>query len=298
MRRAVGPVGAGWPLRITLLAAVYGASWLAVAGVPVELLASEAEWSYGLVGWFALALLMDRSPLAAAVFLSAHASVDVLRLLWYDQDPVRGSVVTVLVLTEQLTVVAAVRVLRRIADRARETAAATARGRTAEEIAERLQADRRARYADLADTTGPLLARIATGHPVDAETRRRCLVEAARMRRLFAEDDEAADPLLHELRGCADLLDRRGVTVYIGTCGDGPTVPADVRRALTDPIMRTMIAARGRARVTVLGSPEEVTVSVVADADPGEVAERPAAGVRVTRFDDDGQVWVEATWRP
>ena len=39
------------------------------------------------------------------------------------------------------------------------------------------------------------------------------------MRRLFAETDMVTNPLLHELRHCADIADRKGVVVELDARG-------------------------------------------------------------------------------
>ena len=169
------------------------------------------------------------------------------------------------------------------------------RQRTADAVAERLHRDRRQRYAGL--DTVPLLAGLAAGvlDPTDEQVRTRCAVEAGRLRRLFAERDEAPDPLLHELRSCVDTAERRGLTVYLGTRGARPEPPLRVRRALTEPLLTVLATARSQARITLIGSPATVTVSVVAD---GDVPCPPAGNgeVTVTHLEEDGRHWVEATW--
>jgi hypothetical protein len=162
-------------------------------------------------------------------------------------------------------------------------------------VAEHLHRDRRERYAGL--DTVPLLTGLAAGvlDAADERVRTRCAVEAGRMRRLFAEQDEVPDPLLHELRACVDAAERRGVTVYLGSCGRRPDVPLRVRRALTEPVLAVLATARSYTRVTVVGSPVSVTVHAVADGDGPEL---PRSGeVTVSTLAMAGRHWVEATWR-
>lgn len=58
----------------------------------------------------------------------------------------------------------------------------------------------------------PLLVGLGHGvlSPHDEEVRLRCGVEGTRMRRLFAEGDAVADPLLNELRACVEVAEHQG----------------------------------------------------------------------------------------
>lgn len=313
--------GLGKP-RWILLAAVFTASVLATTGIPAAELMSEAEWSYGVIGWFVLLVLADHSAAATVASLAAHTAGSFAQLILVGQHHEVADlvVVTAVVLGCELPVLAAAMASRRLTATAAAAAERAERVRTAEAIAEHLHADRRSRYADLATTAVPLLTDLTTGSAdlADPGVRAAYAVAAARLRRLFAEHDEVDDPLLHELRACLDLAERKGVSVYLGACGDYPTPPLPVRRALTEPALRTLATAATEARVTVLGSPTGVTVSVLADACPAEgndpepaaVNERAAndsavndsaandSTVTVTRLVDGSRVWMEATWRP
>lgn len=291
-------------LRWVLVAAVFAASVLATTGIPAAELMSEAEWSYGVIGWFGLLLLVDHSALATAVFLGVHTVGSFAQLVVAGQGAQAADlvVVTAVVLGCELPVLAAAMALRGLAARTAAAAGRVERMRTAEAIAEQLHTDGRSRYADLVTSTVPLLTDLKSGAAdlSDERVRTTYAVAAARMRRLFAEHDEVVDPLLHELRACLDLAERNGVEVYLGTCGRHPTPPLAVRRALTEPVLRALAAAGTRARVTVLGSPSGVTVSVVADArDAAGPEAEPTGGdgVTVTRLVDGPEVWVEATWQ-
>ncbi|AVT39181.1 hypothetical protein C6W10_25140 [Plantactinospora sp. BB1] len=317
--------------RWVLLAAVVGASALAVTGISADALMSEQEWSFGVIGWFGLLLLVDHGVTATATFLGAHtvASFAQLALVGQAHEIADLVVVAAIVLGCQLPVLAGAATLRGLVATASAASADAARVRTAEAIAAHLHADRRARYADLATTCVPLLTELSTGSADlrDERVRRRYAVAAARLRRLFAEHDEVVDPLLHELRACLDLADRTGVAVYLGTCGEWPTPPLAARRALTEPALRIVGTATSEVRVTLLGSPGGVTVSVVADpgiadsgidepagGDPAAATASPAGtagpagtdsmddtdgtdGVTVTRLVDGSRVWVEARWQ-
>lgn len=104
-------------------------------------------------------------------------------------------------------------------------------------------------------------------------------MEASRLRRLFAETDDVPDPLVHELRACTDIADRRGVLVDLQVRGRLPELDRGTRRSLTERPLVALAGAERHARVTVVARHDEVAVSVVADT--GDTA--------------DG--WVEERWR-
>jgi hypothetical protein len=131
----------------------------------------------------------------------------------------------------QLTLLLAARALAATAQRAAAVAEAESAVRRRRQVAERLHADRRQRYRTVRDAVAPLLAGLADGtlDPADREVRHRCAVEAGRLRRLFAETDDVADPLLHELRACSYIADQRGGGR--GPAADRPAAGAGPGRA-------------------------------------------------------------------
>ncbi|GLZ30370.1 hypothetical protein Lesp02_25590 [Lentzea sp. NBRC 105346] len=278
--------------RWLLLAATVVASVLAVTGVHTEQVMSESEWSYGLIGWFGLLLLLDKSTRGTFVFLGAHVALSLTYVAATGNDVAGFVVVTTVVLGYQVPFVVATMILRKLAADVAASAARDEQVRTTEAIADQLHADRKARYAALAHTAVPLLENLGKEPPEKAKY----AVEAARMRRLFAEHDDVPDPLVHELRACVELAERRGVVVSLDTCGDHPIPPVEIRRALTNEAMRVLATAEDSARVTVLGTPDTVTVSVVArkSVPVQRIEEGP---VTVTCIEDGGRIWVEAVWR-
>src|SRR5207244_3185595 len=124
--------------------------------------------------------------------------------------------------------------------------------------------DRGRRYREVATTAGPLLSGLADGtlDPANPDVVRRCAIEAARMRRLFADSDDRGDRLLHEVRACVDLAERRGVAVDVISDGSWPELPREVRHALTDGPMQVLSTLRPdaqTARVAVVGTPDAVS---------------------------------------
>jgi hypothetical protein len=284
-----------WNLAATLVVAAV----LALAGIPPAYLVESAEWSFGVICWAGLLLLLDHGFFAVMAFLAGHVLFRLgLLAVTGEADPasVAGAAIfTVEFLAYLVGITLAATLLRRMASTVTASARGTERLRTAEAVAGRLHRDRQERYAGL--DTVPLLTGLAAGvlDPADERVRARCAVEAGRMRRLFAEQDDVPDPLLHELRACVDTAERRGVTIYLGSCGARPEVPIGVRRALAEPVLAVLATARSCARVTVIGSPTSVTVNAVADGAPPEL---PVDGqVAVSRLELDGRQWVEATWR-
>jgi hypothetical protein len=128
--------------------------------------------------------------------------------------------------------------------------------------------------------------------------RRRCAIEAARLRRLFAESDDVPDPLIHELRACADIAERRGVVVDIETAGVIPALPPSARRTMSEAVIAVLTAARDYARITVTAEERSVAVGLLTrtSAEPGPFT--PGDCVRISQQRDDDTLWMEARWQP
>jgi hypothetical protein len=103
---------------------------------------------------------------------------------------------------------------------------------------------------------------------------------------------------LHELRHCIDVADRKGVVVELDARGEWPEPPVSVRRDLTEVVLIALATAVSRARVTVMGSADLVSVSVVADCGEVDVPSPAAPGVQVEALTNDDTVWMEARWQP
>jgi hypothetical protein len=203
----------------------------------------------------------------------------------------------------QVALSVAVRTLHVPAQQAEEAATREADATARQAVADRIRSARQDRWLDLRTTAEPLLSGLAAGtaDPADVAVQRACAVEAARLRRLFAEGDDAPDPLVHELHACADVAQRRGVAVDIETAAqlpgtELPAVPPVGRRALTDLAIAVLVNAISRVRVTVTGTVDGVIVSLVCDspADP-DLSSAPA-GLVVDSQRDGQSLWVEARW--
>jgi signal transduction histidine kinase len=289
-----------------LAPAALAAAAVGIAAVPGDLLFSQTNWAWGAAGWFGVLILLLRPPRELGAFLAATGAITLAVLAGagaLDRIGVaRAATVIYGTAALQVTLLLAGRALAATGRRAAAVAGAEAAVRRRRQVAERLHADRRNRYRTVRGAVAPLLAGLADGtlDPADPEVRHRCAVEAGRLRRLFAETDDVADPLLHELRACSYIADQRGVVVDLQLTGRLPALDREVRRALTEAPLLALAGAERRARVTVLGRTDEVAVSVLvegrgpAPAEP-EVAAR--SEVTVSVLDEEDRRWVEARWR-
>lgn len=287
-----------WPL----VAVVFAASIASTAAVAPGDRYGIVHWAYGTVGWPLVLLTLGNGIGIIAGLLALHCGVTAVQVIAGGTSAVTfASAVSVSAVTVsfQLAVGVFAVVLRRVAATAAGLARERERLRTAEAVAEQLHADRRDRYASLAESVTPLLGGLASGtlDPADEGVRRACAVEAARMRRLFAEDPTAPDPLVNELRACMELAERNGVAVTFAERGERPPMPKEARRLLTDPAVAVLATAKSTARLTVVGLAGSVTVSVVADAPPDAVPDVEAEGVTSETVVTGDRIWVETTWR-
>jgi hypothetical protein len=289
-------------LRVPALAAVMAASILATWTLDARYVTTSTDWSFGTTCWIAVILLLDR-PLAQLVaFLTAHELVTVTRALVLGPSDadfflnlVAGSVGT---FGFPLACAIATTGLRGVARQAGEDVAEFYRIRTAAAVRSEAHARRQARMAELNVVAEPLLHGLATGSlsAADPAVQRDCAIEAARMRRFFAETDEVEDPLTHELLGCADVATRRGVIVEFDSAGAWPVPPLVVRRALTEAPIAVLASAATTARICVIGTPGSLVVSVSADGGGWRVPEATTSGVGRRTITEDGMIWSESEW--
>ncbi|MEO3795043.1 hypothetical protein ABGB14_32940 [Nonomuraea sp. B10E15] len=290
-------------LRRAAIAAVLAASVLSYVTLPEGRTSTGTDWMFGAAAWVGLVVLLDRPLRVAVAFLLAHDLTALVHLLAV--DPNRGDLarfatgsVTVVGLPLCVAVVAAVFASLSAASAASQRE--IERVRVAEAVAAESHRRRQQRLAELSATTVPLLEGLADGSlsPEAPAIQRRCAIEAGRMRRLFAETDTVANPLLHELRHCADVADRKGVVVELDARGQWPTPPVAVRRDLTEPVLSVLATASSRARIAVVGGADLVSVSVVADSGEVDLPDPVTPGVHVETLNADNTVWMEVRWQP
>ncbi|WP_157171968.1 sensor histidine kinase [Nocardia higoensis] len=252
----------------------------AVASVPVQGLLSTPEvidtgafWAMGAVGW-PVAALTFRLPLRVSLlWLAAVWAGGAIVLLW--QVPERA---TVAELGYNLAGVAGVQAvaliftvsLRRGMRTAERSHAEHTGIRAAEEIRRALQADFRSRYERLAGTVVPLLTRLHDDphRAGSTEVRAACLIESARLRRLFAQVDMQDHPLVAQLTPAVDAAEKRGVNVAVDIEPNLPELPEHLGPVLLNAPVQVLAAARGKARVVVSTDDAGLSISVLGDCDP------------------------------
>lgn len=290
--------------RIAALGAVLCASSLSAWTLPDQYVTTADDWAFGTAGWFGVILLLDRPLTYLVVFLVLQELITVGRVAVagpYDRDFLLNLVAgSIGVLGFPLGAALATTALQGVARAAASARREAERIRTAGELSARLHDQRQERFAVVFGTAEPVLQGLANRSldPSDPAVQRVCAIEAARMRRLFAESDDVADPLLHELRHCADVADRRGVVVEFETTGSWLPIPLEARRALTEAPLAVLATAGSWARVSVIGTAGLLSVNVVADSGPCEIASADGSEVIVQALVDGDILWVEAQWQP
>ena len=288
-----------------LAAAAVVAGTVATATYPTGGAISDVSWAWNTVGWLGVLLLMHRPWWELIALLAVNTAVTVVFLA---VDGALDRVMTARLLTTAYTTAGIQAIFGFLAqqlDRAAVEAecAATAQVEQLAQLKadETVHAERRRRYKYLRRRVEPLLRGLSEREldPASPTVRQIAAIEAARLRRLFAETDDTPHPLLHELRACADIAERRKVRVTLLAYGDLPELPTSVRRELTEVPLLVLTSAVSHARLTVLAASDEVLVSVVADAPAGALDgfTRPSTAT-VHHSQEEDQLWVEIRWTP
>lgn len=284
------------------LAAVIATSLASNLSLPDGYAVTPADWAFGSIGWIGVILLTGRRLWELVAFLGLVETITIVNLVLTGEGDratlLSTAAVTVSTIGYPLAGAIAATALRRVARAAEDAAHHAEQVRAADAVAAGLHERRRQRFANLNNTAVPLLEGLASGalDPGASSVQRHCAIEAARMRRLFAEMDTVPNPLLHELRNCADVADRRGILVEFESRGHWPDPPLHIRQALTEAPLAALVTATSWARVTVIGTPDLLSVNVIADCGPVEVPPPAATGVRVRSITNEDSLWVEAQW--
>ncbi|GLW89591.1 hypothetical protein [Actinokineospora globicatena] len=290
---------ARWPALVVAFAAAATSAVTLHSGAATGAL----DWAYGTVGWIGVLLLLDR-PIGFLVgFLACHELLTVTTMVLGsgggELAALNAAVAAIGALGFPFGTGLGATALRALAVTAHRVAEEAEDVRARDAVGAAVHRRRQERFAGLAATTVPLLTGLAERRldPHDSGVRRACAIEAARMRRLFAETDEVSDPLTHELATCVDVAERRGVLVELETSGTWATPPLAVRRALTDAPLAALATAVTWARVTVVGTAGSLSVDVVADCGPVDLPAADPAVVDVETITEGGLLWVRAHWR-
>jgi hypothetical protein len=261
------------------------------------------DWPFTMVGWFAvLALWRRRLPeLIAFYAVNVLAGGIMLAALGEASRVNVGRFIALCcgISALQITVFCGTRMVTAMARRGAEAADELARTRSANIAAEAVQAARRSRYETITGTVAHLLEGLAVGE-LDLtvrSARQEVAVAVTRLRRYLVESDEVPDQLWHELQVCADAAERQGIAVdLVAPAGLIPMLPVDVRRALTEPIIAALAATATKARITVVASPGEVVVAILADA---RLDAPPPSLHRAVESSHDAEgemLWLQARW--
>ncbi|MFI7672262.1 hypothetical protein [Actinophytocola sp. NPDC049390] len=270
--------------------------------LPLDALQRAEHWSFSVIGWHALALLFEVPLWWFAGFCAVHVTALTWPLVASGAtlpDLAAMAVVVVAVVGFQLGVAMSAMLVRAIATASARTSREEERLRIRNESAAAAASNRARRYAELRVSTIPLLAGLAGGDldPRDPEVRRRCAVDAARMRRLFCETEAVDDRLVHELGAVIDIAERHGASVHLSVRGTPMDLTPSVRHELLTPVSEALVAAGSEARVTVLYTADRVRLSVLCAA-PVLPSVRTGAGqVALVESVVRGRLRLETSWQ-
>ncbi|MEU3550018.1 hypothetical protein [Streptomyces longwoodensis] len=281
------------------------ASVLSCLSLPTGTPTTAADWAFGTVGWIGVILLLDRPIIQSVAFLLAHEIITLTNLL------VRGHVDEAGLLNFisgsigaigfPLACAMAASALRDTARRAETARARAASIRHAEHVAEQTAQELHNSYAQLALTAGPLLRGLADGSldGNDPKVQRACWIEAARMRRLFAESDDVPNQLVHELTQFVDTAGRRDVKAEIAVYGQPVDPPDDIRELLGSNCLPVLAQSRSWAQITVVFTPDFISVQALGDCGVIEIPATPGTLIATDSFldTDDTTFCMEAQWQ-
>jgi hypothetical protein len=261
------------------------------------------DWPFTMVGWFAVLALWRRRLPELIAFYAANVMAGGIMLATLGEAS-RVNVGRFIALgcgisALQITVFCGSRMVTAMARRGAEAVDELARTRSANIAAEAVQAARRSRYETITGTVAHLLEGLAVGQLdlTDRSARQEVAVAVTRLRRYLVESDEVPDQLWHELQVCADAAERQGIAVdLVAPAGLIPTLPVDVRRALTEPIIAVLAATASKSRITVVASPDEVVVAILADARLDAPPSGQHGAVESSHDAEGEMLWLQARW--
>ncbi|GAB3185348.1 hypothetical protein FHX75_13377 [Micromonospora palomenae] len=302
-------LGGARPPALPLVAVLLAVDAAVFAASGRELLFTAANWVWGTLGWFFVVVLWGRRIPWLLALLAAHSLIALTALLGHGAtapaDLTRYAMYVYGTSSLPIAVFTGAAVIAGLARQRAATAAAALAVAAERDAAERARRERQARLALVSGAAEEVLAELADGRadPADPLVQRRCVLAAARLRRLIAESDDVPDPLLHELRAAADLAERNGLPIDLVAIGTPPPLPVEVRRWLVDPPTAALAEARRWARLTVVAGPDEVVVSLVAPEVDDSAGTGPPSHVEDDGLvehvqERDGEIrWTQTRWR-
>jgi len=291
------------PISSTLL---WSACAVAMAITPLQQwmlpnpeLRTSANWTVWAIGLVIVALTYRQPRWQAFSALGVYWIVGSVALMM--QDSSSGGVVIPLYLLVSVGVVPAAALmlthyLAKVAanaqrlqdDHVRRVSREIAARATAEDLAER--------FDQISVSLVPLLKRLQDPEIDidDPRIRMAAMIEDARLRRLFAESDNAGNGLLTALRPLIERAERRGVAVTVDSASELPSVPDAVRDRLLAVASTALADATSRGRVIFNGSAEQIGISVVSDCSANARAALESLDGATSQLVGD-LVWVELT---
>ncbi len=238
---------------------------------PTDLVASQAQWAQGAIGWSALPLVLNerlRYSIAVLVWCWAVPAVSVLV-----RDPSMQNVIAVgygaaSILLVQTRALLFDKLIRASAAAADAEIAGRKRILASTRIAEAVQAEYTRRYADLADTIAPLLRALAAGAPADAVMQRQAQIEYQRLRTLFDQASPFEHTLLRALRPVVDAAQDRGVDVSVTAERALPAIGDAAVRALAQLTDQALRATTDTARITLTAEAKTLELSILCHGVP------------------------------
>lgn len=261
------------------------------------------NWAFSVSGWFALVALWRRTLYELLSFFAANFAVGFAAVLYLDEanrlSIARFIVECAGVSVLQVTIFVGGKAVASLARQRAEAEDALARTRIDRLAREAAQATRRTNYEMITTTIAGLLDELAAGTLAvsQPDTRGQMRVAVTRLRRYIVENDDLADQLSHELLACANAAERDGIAVdLIPPAGKVPPLSVEIRRALTDPVIRVLGAAITQARITVVASETDVAVAIIADARLPEPIQATHDEVSVAEETEGEWLWAQASW--
>ncbi|WP_216215684.1 hypothetical protein [Amycolatopsis aidingensis] len=288
-----------WPAGAVIVAA----SLISYTNRAGNVTADDADWAFGVANWVGLVVFLYSPSWAIGAFLAAHWTIALVYMLTFvdvNRDILlRFATGSISVIGYPTCVAVFTAVLRTIATKATRAAWEAEQVKTTEAVAAETHRRRQQQFTDLHENIVPLLRGLASRNldPQDDQVRRQCAIQAARLRRLFAEVDDTSNRLAHELRHCADVAHRKGVLVEMDFRGQWFDPPPGIRRDLTEAPLTVLATATSWARVAVVGTAESVSVNVIADSGDIDLPQPTSPAVRLEKIQDDSMLWVEVQWR-